>query len=132
MNEAVEARRIADGIEAVDESTWARTESREEAEETRANRSDATVSQSRREQPDDLAIVRIVETADDPDGIAIEEAPVVPPTQIFQGIEEGRRFRRGARHTARISTTGASARQPGGQRHEGRGSRHDAGNQRRA
>jgi len=89
VNESVEERGVAGGVERGDESARARAEPPEKILKASANRGDATVGEARSDQPDDLPIFRIVIPTNDSDGVAVEEAPVVPATQILKGQEEG-------------------------------------------
>ncbi len=81
VNEPVEEGGVAGGVEGGDESIRAWAEPLEKILEASANRGHATVGEACSDQPDDLPIFRVVKSADDADGIAVEEAPVVSATQ---------------------------------------------------
>lgn len=83
VNETVEAGRVPGRVERRDEPARAWSEPGQDARETRTNRGDATVGEARRDQTDELTVSRIVKPANDSDGIAVEEATVVPSTQIL-------------------------------------------------
>jgi hypothetical protein len=107
VDEPVESPGIARRIECGDEARGTSSEDREQSRQTRADRCDAPVGQSRREQRDDLAILGIVEAPDDTDRIGVQEPPVVQAAQLLEGGLQLCGLDRRARHPQDTNAAGA-------------------------
>jgi hypothetical protein len=106
VNEPLEPAGVLLRIERRHESGRLGSHPGEQVEDAGADRGHASIGEAGGDQPDDLAVTRIIEPSNDTDGVAVEEPPIVMAAKVLEDDAKRGRHVGGTRHAGKDTNLG--------------------------